>query len=183
MLMPKQNKYYIDASKFSDADAVARQVQAAFPKVRFGVGPAALNVNFEGDEGPIVAYLSNIAPLKQGESQAAMKTAETKRFVPAPPQSREEPNPFKEGDIVFVPSLGIEAKVKKVMPHGIVNLELADGITETMLAKNLEPVQKGATNLPPTTAATPPATPSNEASTPAPKAASAETPQVSGEAP
>jgi hypothetical protein len=171
MMMPKQNKYYIDASMYSDADSVASRVQAAFPKIRFGVGPASLNTNFEGDEAPIVAYISNRAPLKSGGAQIGAKSEETKRFVPVPsPSGRENSAPpeeiqYKDGDAVFVLSLGIEGKIKNVLPQGIVIVELADGITETMLAKNLEPAPKAAASrpndappvVPPKASAAPPA--------------------------
>ncbi|HRI65771.1 MAG TPA: hypothetical protein PK156_16105 [Polyangium sp.] len=142
-MMPKHNKYYIDASVYSDADSVARQVQSAFPKVRFGVGPAALNANFDGDEGQIVAYLANIPPLR-GPNHP-LKSADPKRLAPdTPPRPREVTIQFKEGDAVLVPSLDIEAKIKKELPQGIVHVELADGILETMLAKNLEPAPPAA---------------------------------------
>ena len=146
-MVPKQNKYYVDPSMYLDADAVARQAQAMFPKVRFGVGPAALNANFDGDANVMAAHLSNL-PV----GGAGAKAADARSFVPASPAPvREELTPaeaihYNDGDSVFVLSLGIEGKVKNVLPHGIVNVELADGITETMLAKNLEPVQKAATN-------------------------------------
>jgi hypothetical protein len=176
MMISKQNKYYIDASMYSDANSVASRVQAAFPKIRFGVGPASLNANFEGDEGSIVAYISNRAPLKSGGAQIATKSAEPKRFVPVPsPSGRENSAPpeeiqYKDGDAVFVLSLGIEGKIKKVLPQGIVIVELADGITETMLAKNVEPVQRGGTNTSNENAPPAPTKVSTDASPPPPEA-------------
>lgn len=171
----KQNKYYIDPNLYLDADSVARQAQATFPKVRFGVGPTALNANFDGDENLIAAHLSKLpmaagvmVEMEFGVSKVQTKAADIGRFVPAPmPVHENSPPPeaihYNEGDIVFVPSLGIEAKIKAVLPHGIVNIELADGITETVLAKNIELVQKDAASP-----STPPEAPSNAAAPPEP---------------
>lgn len=170
-MIPKHNKYYVDPKQYLDADAVARQAQAMFPKIRFGVGPAALNANFDGDDSVIVAQLSKVSAGAGTLTQS--RNFEVKRVVPAePPPTREHSTPstpseaiqYKEGDAVFVLSLGIEGKIKNVLPHGIVNVELADGVTETMLAKNVEPVQKGPTTSTPIAAPAPaPAKESNPA--------------------
>lgn len=155
-MIPKQNKYYVDPKQYLDADAVARQAQAMFPKIRFGVGPASLNANFDGDDSVIDAQLSKVRVGAETPTQS--RNFEVKRVVLAESTPTREHSTlstpseaihYKEGDAVFVLSLGIEGKIKNVLPHGIVNVELADGVMETMLTKNLEPVQREATSLPP----------------------------------
>lgn len=165
--IPKQNKYYFDQTVYANAEALARQAQGLFPSIRFGVGSCTANANFNGDESVILAALSLPAPLQpikatikapmhSDVSRAREKNADIGRFVPMPkPENSAPAEPlieYNEGDIVLVTSLGIEGKIKTVLPHGIVNVELADGITETVLAKNIEPVQRDAMNSPTTMA-------------------------------
>lgn len=159
--LPKQNKYYFDQTVYPNAEALARQAQGLFPSIRFGVGSSVANANFNGDESVILAALSLPAPpqpikapikapMHSDVSHVREKNADIGRFVPTPKPENSAPTEplieYKEGDIVLVTSLGIEGKIKSVLPSGIVNVELADGITETMLAKNLEPMQPRATN-------------------------------------
>lgn len=155
--IPKQNKYYFDQTVYPNAEALACQAQGLFPTIRFGVGSSLANANFSGDENVILAALALPpppqpikapikAPMHSDVSHAREKPADMGQFVPAPKHENATPAEpvieYNEGDIVLVTSLGIEGKVKSVLPRGLLNVELTDGITETVLAKNVVRVQR-----------------------------------------
>jgi hypothetical protein len=153
--IPKQNKYYFDQTVYPNAEALAHQAQGLFPSIRFGVGSSLANANFSGDESAILAALSLPppplkapikAPMHFDLSHAQEKNADMRRSAALPVQensSLAEPViEYNEGDIVLVTSLGIEGKIKSVLPRGLLNVELTDGITETVLAKNVVRVQR-----------------------------------------
>lgn len=173
-------KYYVD-QQLPNYNQIANQVQAQFPHLRVGIGPASLNDSYLGaDKQQIEDFIAGFDAPLQGEPIGARGG----RKPPTPPHAAAPPAPeagMKTGDAVLVSMVAIgevEARFVRALPNGLVLVDL-DGVEEEVDPSTILPFNPNAVpqKTPPAPRVVPPAGDRVDAASPEPPKAAVAPPE------
>lgn len=137
MQLGRMDKWYVDQTQ-SGYEALAAALNAQYPQLRVGIGPAVLNDQYQGTNPPKQQIESFIAgfvpsPLHEGNSTKFMRKAPSAaaptHTAPIPVAASFAAVP-KHGDRIWVliPGIGpVDALFLAVLPNGQVLIDL-DGV-------------------------------------------------------